>query len=257
MAEILIVRGFASDAEGFDRTLRIYLPDAYQRDPQRRFPVLYMQDGQNVFDHPESARWDTWGANTAMQALEAQGALEPWIIVGVDHGVGRFEEYSLWPDDDAGSLGKGETYLRFLVEQLKPHVDRSFHTKPEATHTAIVGSSLGGLISLCAHARYPGVFGRVGAFSPTVMWANDRLFQLWQQQTLGRIYLDVGETELFQLDDYAMDYGAAVPRFHEHLRRLGYSADRLQFFADPGGEHSESDWRRRFPNAMSWLLSSA
>jgi predicted alpha/beta superfamily hydrolase len=254
LSELLIVRDFASVPEGFARTLRIFLPDAYAFEPHRRFPVLYMQDGQNVFDHPDSARWDTWGVNTSMQKLVAERSIDPWIVVAVDHGAGRFEEYSLWPEIQVGSLGRGEAYLRFLVEQLKPHVDRSFHTLPEATHTAMVGSSLGGLISLCAHARFPGVFGRIGAFSPTVMWAGHALFELWRERTLGRIYLDVGADEKFMIDDYVLNYGEEVLRFHHHLRSLGYGPEQVQFFGEPDAEHSEADWRRRFPNAMRWLL---
>src|SRR4029079_6230335 len=95
MGHIHVEHGVWSPGEGFARTVRIYTPDAYDgADTGHRFPVLFMQDGQNVFAHPESARWDTWCANSALEAGVAQGRIEPWVIVAVDHGPNRFEEYS-------------------------------------------------------------------------------------------------------------------------------------------------------------------
>src|SRR3954471_2672941 len=108
MGHVHIEHGVHSPQEGVARTVRIYTPDAYDASPDERFPVLFMNDGQNVFAHDGSARWDTWCANSALEAGVAQGRIPPWIIVAVDHGENRFEEYSPWPEPRLGIEGRGE-----------------------------------------------------------------------------------------------------------------------------------------------------
>lgn len=256
MGFLQILRGFPSCPEGFTRTLRVYLPDAYFRDQGRRLPVLYMQDGQNVFDHPESARAETWDANGTLEMLSGARAIEPWIIVGIDHSIGRFEDYSAWPDPKHKVKGHARIYAEFLIEHLKPFVDQTYRTRPEREWTAVAGSSLGGLVSLFLGWKYPQVYGRVGAFSPTVMWSQRRLFRQWSKKGKlpQRLYLDVGETEQFDYEDMHFDYGTEVAKFAEHLRELGYNEDELHVVLEPGGQHSEVDWRRRLPDALAWLL---
>lgn len=256
MGLIRISRDFRSPAERRTRTLRIFLPDEYEQEKDRRFPVLYMQDGQNVYSHAESARWQTWGVNDALEGLVADGRIEPWIVVAVDHSEARFHEYSLWDEPRADAPGSGEKYLRFLLETLKPHIDSTFRTRPTREWTAIMGSSLGGLFSLSAALRRPDVFGRIGAMSPSVMWGRAGLFREWQRRSdyWMRMYLDVGEQEGFHLGHFWMDYASAVPQFADHLMGLGYGEEELRFFSDPIGHHSEEDWRRRLPDALRWLL---
>src|SRR5262245_21490985 len=102
MGHVQILRDFSSPSEGIQRTVRIYTPDAYEAEPDRRFGVVYLHDGQNVFAHPESAIYHTWCANTVMENLAAEGRLEPWILVGIDHsGLGRWPEYTPWDDPAA------------------------------------------------------------------------------------------------------------------------------------------------------------
>jgi len=257
MGFIQILRAFPSPPEGFGRTLRIFLPEAYFHDEGRRFPVLYMQDGQNVFAHPESARAETWAANEAMEMLAEARAIEPWIIVGVDHSVGRFEDYSPWGEPSLQVKSRTKRYASFLIEHLKPFIDQSFRTRPGRSWTAVAGSSLGGLVSLWLGWAHPEVYGRVGAFSPTVMWNKRRLFRAWDahgERPL-RLYLDAGATELFDGGEIHLDYGTAVREFAKHLRDLGYGPDELRVVLEPGGEHSEVDWRRRLPDALAWLLA--
>src|SRR6478609_7868701 len=103
MPNVQINREFPSRAEGHTRTVRIYTPDEYDQDSSRRFPVLYMMDGQNVFAHHESAVYDTWCANQVLERLVGEGALEPWIVVAIDSGPGRMEDYTPWPDAGARS----------------------------------------------------------------------------------------------------------------------------------------------------------
>jgi predicted alpha/beta superfamily hydrolase len=257
MGQLTILRAFPSPTEGFSRTLRIFTPAAYEREPRQRFGVIYLQDGQNVFAHPESARFPTWSANLALERLSDEGRIGPWLMVGVDHAAGRFEDYSPWDEPRAHVKARGEQYARFLVEHLKPFIDANFRTHPGPGSTAVVGSSLGGLISLYAGWRYPDLFGRIGALSPTVMWSGDGLFHFWREHTgrPTRLYLDAGEHERFDVGTFPLDYGRGVLDFYLHLKRLGYREDELCLVLEPGGQHTEGDWARRLPYALKWLLS--
>lgn len=257
MGHVHIIRDFESPQEGFTRTLRIYTPDGYDEHGAQRYPVLYMHDGQNVFAHPESAVFDTWCANHALEGLVSEGRLEPWIIVAVDSGLGRFQEYSPWDEPRNGVKARGAQYARFLVEQLKPYVDRVYRTRPGAEWTGTMGSSLGGLISLYLGWQYPEVFGRIGALSPTVMWSERKLFEHWNAHSRKwtRIYLDAGSTEHIGTDNVPLNYGVATREFYGHLKQLGYDDHEVILVLEPGGQHSEKDWQRRLPFAFRWLLS--
>jgi predicted alpha/beta superfamily hydrolase len=252
-----ILRDFPSPPEGFMRCVRIYTPEAYEQRRDHRFPVLYLQDGQNVFEHPASALYDTWRANTALETLVAAGALEPWIIVGVDSGPGRFEEYSPWPEPRANVQGRGETYARFFLESLRPYLARHYRVREDAASTAVMGSSLGGLISLYLGLEHSEHFGRVGGLSATLMWCQGELGRRWRSKPSGlsRIYLDAGEAEHIETAGIPLDYGRATQRFGEQLRALGYGQQELKVVLEPGGQHHERDWQRRLPDALRWLLS--
>lgn len=257
MSYVHVERQVQSQAEGSPRTVRIYTPTAYDEQPERRFPVLYMNDGQNVFAHPESARFETWCANTAMDRLVAEGAIEPWIIVAIDHGVNRFEEYTPWPEPRLGIEGRGEQYVRFLVDELKPQIDATYRTRSDSPSTAIMGSSLGGLVSLYAGLTRPQVFGRIGGVSPTVMWSLRKIFEAWRAHTRHwtRIWLDVGTDEDMFQQHIRLDYPREVVAFYNHLRSLGYADHELALMVDNGAAHNERDWQRRLPTIFRWLLA--
>ena len=256
MGHVHIIRDFASPHEGFTRTVRIYTPDGYDHAPHHRFPVLYMHDGQNVFAHPESALFDTWCANLALEHMVGEGRMEPWIIVGIDSGPGRVEEYSPWDEPRGNVRARGETYARFVVETLKPYIDGAYRTRQGPEWTAVMGSSLGGLMSLYLGWKYPEVFGRIGALSPSVMWSEYRLFQHWTAHTRRwtRIYLDAGASEWIDPGGVPLPYAEATREFYLHLKRLGYADHELFLVLEPGGLHHERDWQRRLPLAMHWLL---
>ncbi len=132
MSSIQIIRDFASPQEGFSRTLRVYTPDGYDPHSDRRYPILYLHDGQNVFAHPESAVLDTWCANRVLDGYVHEGQLEPWIVVAVDHGLNRLAEYSPWDEPRSGVQARAEPYVRFFVETLKPFVDQPLAHAPGA-----------------------------------------------------------------------------------------------------------------------------
>lgn len=254
--DIRVHEKFASKNLGNERRILVWLPPGYEQSASQRYDVLYMHDGQNVFAHPESARFETWCANLALEQGVGEGRLEPWIIVAVDSGAGRMEEYSPWDEPRNQVKARGEAYGRFLVEHLKPLVDRTYRTRPQSEWTGAMGSSLGGLISLYLGCRYPEVFGRIGALSPTVMWSQGRLFQEWSahRRRWTRIYLDAGEQEFLHADGVPLNYGEATRAFYEHLQRAGYADHEVSLVLEPGGEHHERDWQRRLPQAMQWLL---
>ena len=255
MGHVHILRDLPSPPEGFSRTVRVYTPDAYDAEPGRRFGVLYMHDGQNVFAHPASATYDTWCANRALEALVGEGRLAPWLVVGVDSGAGRLEEYSPYDEPRAGVRARAGAYGRFLVEHLKPWVDARYRTRPDAAHTAVMGSSLGGLVSLWLGQAHAATFGRVGALSPTVMWGGGALQARWRRVAGQRLYLDAGATEHLEAGGVPLDYGRATRDFWAHLKGLGYDDHELCLVLEPGGEHHERDWQRRLPFALRWLLA--
>jgi predicted alpha/beta superfamily hydrolase len=255
---IEILRGVPSRAEGFARTVRVFLPRQYDEQPHQRFGLLVMHDGQNVFEHPESARWPTWSADLTLQGLMDEGRIGPWIIVAVDHGLGRFEDFSPWPEPRAGVTGRARGYAQFITEELVPWARSRYRLHAGPEHTATCGSSLGGLISLFLHMHRPDVFGRVVALSPSVMWSEDGLFRHWtaHSRKWTKIWLDAGDGERFYRDNFLMEYGQRVAEFHQHLLSLGYGHHEVACWIEPGGMHDEASWARRLPTALSWALGS-
>jgi len=257
MSEIRIIPDFFSYPEDTMRTLRIYTPDAYEAEPERRFPVLYMLDGQNIFSHPSSAIYDTWCANTTMDQLVHEGSIQPWIIVGIDHGPDRFGEYSPWWEQAVGGGGGGWQLMSFMVNKLKPFVDGEYRTLKEPHWTGILGASLGGLMALTMGKSHPEVFGRIGAVSPTVMWANGEIFRHWDRPTgrWCRLYMDVGSLERYWFYDIYLDYVDATHHFHEHLKRIGVQDHEMRFVVAPEHFHNEEAWQTRLPGIFRWLLA--
>ena len=153
----------------------VYLPPQYAGEPERRFPVLYLQDGQNVFDGATAfLAGKEWEVDETVERLAAEGRIEPLVVVAVDNGgERRLVEYTPTRDRRAPDGGGADAYGRMLVEELKPWVDRTYRTRPARETTGIGGSSLGGLVSLYLGLKHPEVFGRIAALSTTAGW-DDR-----------------------------------------------------------------------------------
>jgi metallo-beta-lactamase class B len=243
---------FAMPELGRTRRVWIYLPPGYATSG-KRYPVLYMHDGQNVFD-AATAFTGEWGVDESLDILHALG--DPGaIVVAVDHGgERRLDEYSPWTHPRHGG-GQGDAYVDFLANTLKPYVDRRFRTLADRGSTAVAGSSMGGLISLYAALRRPDVFGRAGVFSPAIWFAADSVLALARRsgppRPGTRIYIVTGAREGDNPEAYVNDHRALV----DALAAAGFAAGReVEAHVRADGTHSEWFWRREFPAAYRALF---
>ena len=161
---LVIIERFESPQLHNSRSLRIYLPPGYDAHPQRRYPVLYMHDAQNLFDAATATYGVEWGMAKTLDRLIAQGAIEPLIVVGIDNTADRIAEYTPCCDPQHGG-GKLDAYERFILDTVKPYADRTLRTLPGREHTAIMGSSLGGIASVDIAQRHPDVFSMAAGLS--------------------------------------------------------------------------------------------
>lgn len=260
-----------------ERNILIWLPPEYGTEPTRRFPVLYLHDGQNLFDPRTSyVPGHTWQAHLTADRMTRERRVEPLILVGIGNtGHHRMAEYTPSRDWRHGG-GQGPLYARLLVDELKPLIDASLRTKPEPVNTGIAGSSLGGLISLAIGLDYPQIFGKLGVLSPSVWWnrrdilnrigpedsARPRIlppFRRWDPEVKPqpafsskrprpRIWLDMGSAEgLRHLRDTDL--------LHQRLLTRGWQDEvDLRYLRVPGGVHDENAWARRFDRVLEWLF---
>lgn len=250
---------------GEERTLRIYLPPNYNE--SSHFPVIYMHDAQNLYNIETSSYGAIWDIHDHMNRYyeeHQQGV----IVVGIDNHEGphnRFNEYSPWVNTeykhmpskpevtkDVGGLGKA--YVDFIVHQLKPYIDNQFKTQPERHATGIIGSSMGGLISLYAITAYPDIFSKVGAFSTASWFAEDPLLaciESFQQTYPVTWYLDIGTLES---DDADLNtaYLNGSKKIHQAL--IQKNETDVLFVIDEGGIHNEKDWSKRFYKCLEFLF---
>ncbi|MCC3159303.1 T9SS type A sorting domain-containing protein [Hymenobacter sp. 15J16-1T3B] len=240
---------------GRTRRVWVYLPTGYASSGARRYPVLYMHDGQNVFDQCTSFSGE-WGVDEALVALQQSGQ-DPTgcIVVAVDNdGQQRLNEYSPWNNPQYGG-GQGDQYVDFLVQTLKPYIDQQYRTLPDRLNTGIGGSSMGGLISLYAALKYPAVFGRAALFSPAFWFAEAPLKAYLHQHRAA-----AGQPTRFYFVAGTPESATMVPLMQavrDSLQRAGYAATDLNAQALADGQHAEWFWRREFPAAYQWLYRPA
>jgi predicted alpha/beta superfamily hydrolase len=227
------------------RTVDVYLPDSYGTG-RRRYPSVYMQDGQNLSDPSIAFGGKTWSLDDGLAWL-AERDLEP-IVVGVHNTRERLAEYSPFPDPKHGG-GDGDRYTRFLIDTVKPRIDSAFRTRKDRDSTVVAGSSMGGLISLYAFFRRPSPFGRAVVMSPSIWFGGREILPFVEKArtTRGRLYLDVGTAE----GTGTLNNVRALNRI---LRRKGYRKDTLAYLEAEGGRHQETDWAWRLPQALEFLL---
>jgi predicted alpha/beta superfamily hydrolase len=247
VGSIKVLRGLHSPQLDNKRDILVYLPPSYAR-TSRRYPVLYMHDGQNLFDRATSFG-DEWEVDQTLESAADEG-LEA-IVVGLPNlGPERLNEYSPWRDGRHKQGGKGNRYIDWIIHTVKPLVDRDFRTRTDREGTGIAGSSMGGLISLYAFFKHPEVFGFTGVMSPALWFAGRSIYPFVQERpfTPGRIYLDVGTSEgSEELHD--------VRRMKDVLTQKGYKTGHdLMFIVEMGGAHNERAWARRLRRELHFLL---
>jgi predicted alpha/beta superfamily hydrolase len=255
--DVRVLDGLDSPQLNNRRHILVYLPPSYKQS-SKHYPVLYMQDGQNLFDAATSFAGE-WQVDETMEALSQEG-LEA-IVVGIPNmGEKRLDEYSPFHQLKLGG-GSGDQNLSFLMETVKKLIDKEFRTCPDREHTAIMGSSLGGFISLYGFFRYPQVFGLVSIMSPAFWFARGAIYTYVENApfTPGKIYLVVGTREhgghRSTMKSHSRRYYAAVRRMQRILVKKGYRPKRdLLYVEEKWAGHEEQAWARRLPNAIRFLL---
>ncbi len=234
------------------RELFALLPPSYGSGAGR-YPVLYAHDGQNLFDEATSHSGE-WRVDETMADLAGEG-IEA-IVVGIaNDSDARASDYSPWPHEPYVEHGRADEYLDFVLDAVKPLVDRCFRTLPGPEATGMLGSSLGALVSLYGFFSRAGSVGFAGALS-TAFFGGEDAFAFFEEAPFveGRIWLDIGDREAPDRPDANAWYVAAFERMAALLERKGYGLDRLHAAVVPGGLHIESAWAERFPDAMRFWL---
>jgi predicted alpha/beta superfamily hydrolase len=263
-----VIEGFPSLHLGNTRALRVRLPAGYAGGAAS-YPVLYMHDGQNLFDGADASFGREWQVDETTDRLVAEGRIPEVIVVGIDSTPARIDEYTpteaegfTGPNGERG--GKGPLYTRFLVEEVKPYIDSHYRTRCGPESSAVLGSSLGGLISLDIGWRHPEVFGRVGALSPSFWWnQRDTLARLQQAgesaMPRSRVWIDAGTREENddRDDDGLIDMVDDAREVRDRLLALGHGfGDTLGGLEVKDALHDEASWAERFGDLLIFLFGS-
>ncbi|THC45735.1 alpha/beta hydrolase [Massilia sp. Mn16-1_5] len=229
------------------RQIRLYLPPNYATSG-KRYPVLYMHDAQNLFDDATAFAGE-WKVDETLDALSKEGKLE-LIVVGIDNGGDkRITELNAWDNARFGQA-EGKQYTDFIVNTLKPAIDAKYRTLPDRAHTAIMGSSMGGLASHYAIAQYPQVFSKAGVFSPAY-WTATPSFDFMARHPLpkdARVYLLMGEKEG---DSMVPD----VQRMAQVVKKSGHPAKNTVLKIVPEQQHNEAFWSGELREALLWMFA--
>ena len=235
------------------RRIWIYLPADYNA-VKKHYPVMYLQDGQNLFDVLTSGFGEEWGVDECLDSLIAKGK-NGCIVVGIDNGnatrMNEYNPYELTLKDSTASkvfAPQGNEYLDFLTQTLKPFIDKKFRTLSSKENTIVAGSSMGGLISYYAAIQYPEVFGKAGVFSPAFWTAPQiKLFtDSIAKKISGKFFFYAGEKES---DRMITDMNEVAEKLGAHSNAMIYSV------IDPEGKHNENAWRKWFAEFYVWMMA--
>lgn len=250
-----IHRRFASQYLANRRDIAVYLPPGYCTSSGERYPVFYLQDGQNLFDPATAFGGQDWHAGTTADEMVCRGEIRPVILVGVyNTGVHRISEYTPTRNPRLRKGGKAGRYARMLAREIKPFIDREYRTLKGAADTAVGGSSLGALASLLAALEYPRVFGSAAVVSPSVWWDGRSILALvraYRQRFRPRIWLDIGTAEGEEPCRIVEDTRALRDELIDRGWKVG---DDLRYEEIEGATHSEIAWAARFAAVLAWLF---
>ncbi|MBG7629061.1 MAG: alpha/beta hydrolase [Bacteroidetes bacterium] len=225
----------------------VYLPPNYEVST-KKFPVIYMHDAQNLFDDKNSYIGE-WKVDESLNEL-FHTTKKGFIVVGVENGgEERINEYTPWPNEKYGG-GKGAVYIDFIVNTLKPYIDETYRTKPQQKYTALMGSSLGGLISYYGGLKYPDTFGKIGALS-TSFWFSDKVIDFTIQNgniNNVKMFLLAGEKEGEEMLESTI-------KTEKLLLETGFKSKNLTSKIVPEGEHNEAFWSTEFLGIIKWLYN--
>jgi predicted alpha/beta superfamily hydrolase len=242
--KVRIVPDFASPQLHNSRSLRIYLPPSYDENSAKRYPVLYMHDGQNLFDAKTASFGVEWGIDETANRLIASGVMDEVIVVGIDNTPERIPEYTPCCDPKYGG-GKLDAYQAFIVDTVKPWVDKTLRTLPGRDTTAIMGSSLGGIASVYIAEQHPELFSKAGGVSSSFWWNNGLLIAKPAHVPV-KFYLDAG-TNNDGLEDST--------KMRDAMLAQGYRANEdLYFYTAQGGSHNETSWAARVDKPLAWFF---
>ena len=233
------------------RRIWLYLPPDYNTST-KTYPVLYMEDGQNLFDNATSFAGE-WQVDETLNTLFNAGDYGA-IVVGIDNGGGeRLNEYSPWYNTEYSAGGDGDDYMLFVANTLKPYIDANFRTKPQPQFNALIGSSMGALISVYGACAFPDKFEKVGVFSPAFWFSLSDLNNYIGNDVNGinnlRMYFVSGQNE-------SADMVPDMNTVKNNLISKGVSASNTTTLIDPAGTHSETFWRTKFGAAYQWLFAN-
>jgi predicted alpha/beta superfamily hydrolase len=235
----------------------VYVPPGYDTS-DARYPVLYLQDGQNLFDAATAFFGNEWAADVAADEGIRGGSVEPLILVGLyNTGVRRVSEYTPTRDRRSRKGGKAGRYAQMLARDVKPFMDHHYRTRKSAADTGVGGSSLGALVSLVAGLSYPRVFGKLALMSPSVWWDEHAILTLieaWRPARRPRIWLDTGTAE----GNNPAKVVADARRMRDALAAKGWSeAADLHYEEAEGHAHNEQAWGARFGRVLEYLFPGA
>jgi predicted alpha/beta superfamily hydrolase len=254
VGNVQIYEDLYSPQLGNTRHIYACLPPSYTSTNSGSYPVVYMHDGQNLFDQATSFTGE-WQVDETVLLLSQEG-LE-FIVIGIPNaGDDRIVEYTPHIHPDLGG-GNADDYLDFVVNTVKPLVINSFRVDPSPGQTAIIGSSLGGLISLYALFSYPDVFRRAGVMSPAFWVTQGTIFDFVENADYvdARIYMDIGGVESQDSKAFSRQYMEEADRMVALLKEKGYSDEHLLYIVDEAAIHHEKEWARRLPGALRFLMA--
>ena len=260
--DIRVHKNFHSTILNNSRDVLVYLPPGYGDNVKQRYPVFYMNDGQNLFDGATSfIPGQEWRVDETAQTLITARQIEPLIIVGIyNNGKERVNEYTPVQDQKYKAGGQADLYGRMLVEELKPFIDQTYRTRKDAKDTALGGSSLGGIVSLYLGLKYRTVFGKLAVISPSVWFADKQIVRFVESEHYSskiRIWIDIGTKEGRSADD-ANEAVEGARLLEQTLVKKGWKLEKnLRYFEDVGAEHNEKAWAARFSSILTFLFSSS